>query len=536
MAKARSDARRRGRHVTRSRAELRRNPKRFRAVLAALSALLSCPVWAAKWEVVPTLAVGETYSDNISLAPDASKRGDWFTQVTPGISVAAAGTGLRFNATYNPEVIYYAHGQSENQIFQRGTAAGTAELSKQLLFVDVGAKIDQYDVSLRAPLTTSNGNTTGNRATVRTYFASPYLRRDFGSDLHAEARFTASAVNSDNPSAISNGSSSLSNSAAQRVDLNLGSGPAYKLLTWNADYSREAINYTNAQDTVSEIITASGRRLITATVGLVAQVGYESYDFGAFVPASEGSSWSAGFDWTPSPRTRLKATAGRRFYGDAYLLDFSHRTRLTTWSAGFTQSITSTRSEFFVPVTASTAGYLDTLFMSQFPDPVARQKAVDAFIARTGLPPGLSAPINFFSSQLFLVKRWQASAGILGVRNVLIANVFKETREGLVGSFVLPGAGDFATNKNVDQTGMSVQWNLRLTAQDTWNLNGAYIRNEFPGTGQVDNLTHVEMGLARQFQPRLYGSLNYRRHQNDSNQTGSSFTENAVLAKLQIRF
>ena len=44
------------------------------------------------------------------------------------------------------------------------------------------------------------------------------------------------------------------------------------------------------------------------------------------------------------------------------------------------------------------------------------------------------------------------------------------------------------------------------------------------------------MGLTRQFQPRLSGSLNYRLQQNDSNFVGSDYTENAVFATLRMRF
>src|SRR6185295_2068225 len=178
-----------------------------------------------------------------------------------------------------------------------------------------------------------------------------------------------------------------------------------------------------------------------------AQMGYDRYESGGAVPVSEGASWSAGVDWPPSPNTRLTAAAGRRFYGDAYLFDFSHRTRLTAWSVTYTESVTTARSEFFAPSTTSTAGYLNSLFASQFPDPVARQKVVEDFIAQTGIPQGLSAQTNFFSTQLFLLKRWQAAAGILGVRNLVIANVFRETSDALNNN--QPGTGDFAASSTI---------------------------------------------------------------------------------------
>jgi len=75
-----------------------------------------------------------------------------------------------------------------------------------------------------------------------------------------------------------------------------------------------------------------------------------------------------------------------------------------------------------------------------------------------------------------------------------------------------------------------------MTAQNAWNLAAAYRRNESPNTGEIAYLTNVTMGLTRQFQPRLSGSLNYRRQQNDSNFSGSDYTENAVFASLQMRF
>jgi uncharacterized protein (PEP-CTERM system associated) len=497
--------------------------KRFLLLSAPLSALLACPAWAAKWDIVPTLSVIETYTDNVSLTTDALKWSDWVTQVIPGISMTATGAGLKFSATYAPEITYYAGEKENNQVFQRGNAVGTAELAKQLLFFDAGASVNQYNVSLQGPITTSNVNTTGNRSTVRNYFASPYLQRDFGADFKAEARFTYSVVNSDDTSL-------LDNSVADRVNLRLASGPAYKVLTWDLAYSKETIDYETQGDTDIEVSNLNARWLITPTVGLLAQGGYEYYKSG-LIPPTEGPSWSAGLEWAPSPRTRLAATAGQRFYGNAYSFDFRHRARLTTWSAGYSQNVTTTRSNFFIPATTSTAGYLDTLFSQRFPDPVARQKAVEEFIARTGLPPSLSDPINVFTTQLFLEKRLNASAGILGVRNVLIANVFKQTREGLAGELVLPTA----PNASI-QTGTSLLWNWRMTAQNAWNLGAAYSRNETPNTGEIANLTYVGMGLTRQFQPRLSGSLNYRFQRNDSNFSGSDYTENAVIATLQMRF
>jgi uncharacterized protein (PEP-CTERM system associated) len=49
-------------------------------------------------------------------------------------------------------------------------------------------------------------------------------------------------------------------------------------------------------------------------------------------------------------------------------------------------------------------------------------------------------------------------------------------------------------------------------------------------------VTYVGVNITRQFQPKLTGALGYRRQQNDSNFVGSSYTENAGFATLQMRF
>ena len=77
---------------------------RFLALSAALPILLACPAWAAKWDIVPTLSVGEIYTDNLSLSPDTSKQSDWVTQVIPGISISAIGAASKFNLSYAPEL------------------------------------------------------------------------------------------------------------------------------------------------------------------------------------------------------------------------------------------------------------------------------------------------------------------------------------------------------------------------------------------------------------------------------------------------
>jgi uncharacterized protein (PEP-CTERM system associated) len=151
-----------------------------------------------------------------------------------------------------------------------------------------------------------------------------------------------------------------------------------------------------------------------------------------------------------------------------------------------------------------------------------------------GLPPSLGAPINFFSDQLFLQKRWLGSVGLQGSRNTLAASAFWELRELLRGT--APPVGDFAASESVRTSGASLAWGLRLGARNTWNLQAGYSRSEFLDSGQVDDFVTIQLGVSRQFQPRVSGALSYRLQNKESTQGGAEYTENAGVASLLVTF
>jgi uncharacterized protein (PEP-CTERM system associated) len=448
------------------------------------------------------------------------------TRLNPAVTVNGRSARIRLHASYSPEIIYRAQ-EGRRDVFHSLNYRGDAELVQQLLFVDTSANISQQNISLLAPQAQDNINSTGNRTNVTSFRVSPYLRRSFGNDAQAELRYTYSTIDS---SAVT----SFSDSESNRIDMRLWSGPAFKLLTWNLAYSKQSIAYTQGQDVDTEIISADARRLITHTLGLQVSAGYEDNNYVTLGPSPKGSFWSVGPEWRPTPRTLLAATTGRRYFGPTRSVTFNHRTRLTTWSLDYNEDITTARQELLIPTTADATGLLDSLFLSRFPDPVVRQQAVQAFISQTGLPPSLTVPLNFFTTTPFLLKRWRTSFGIHGARNTVIANVFTETREATISGQA--GGGDFAASRDTKQSGVSLLWTLRMTPHSTSNLSAGYSRNEFPGLSRMDNVRYFRINLTQQFQPRLSGSLSYRRLENDSNQTGAGYTENAVSAALHMRF
>jgi len=478
------------------------------------------------WSVHPLLSVEETYTDNVRLAPRGSERSDWVTAVRPGIAVNGVGARTRLTATYAPQFIYRANEQSKD-VFHFLDAIGKAELLQDLLFVDATAAITQQNVSLLGPQAQSNISDTGNRTSVRTYSVSPYLRRDFGYQALGELRFTRSTV--------SYSGNNLFSSDSNRIDARLFSGPAYRLTTWNVAYNKENISYDKTGQSVDiQSVSAGARRLLTANFAVLGNVGYEDNNYVTVGPAPKGSFWSVGPEWNPTPRTHLAATTGRRYFGPTHSLDFSHRTRLTTWHLEYREDITTTRGQALIPATTDTASLLDSLFVSTIPDPIARQTAVQNYINQTGVPSSLTVPLNFVTIVPFLQKSWLGTFGILGVRNSVFTSVFAQTREATAAGQAV--SGDLALSPRTKQTGGSVLWTHRFTPQTSSSASVGYTRSEFPALAREDNLTYVRLALNKQFSPRLSGAVSFRRLQNESDQGGGSYRENAVSVVVSMRF
>ena len=507
------------------------------ALFFALVALCQSAAWGQAATALPStgpqgfriqtsVSISETYSDNVSLAGSGNVKSEWITRIAPSVSLSQTGPRLRFYGVYSPELLYRAI-QGSQQVRHVLNATGNAELYKNLFFVDVRANSVQQNVSLANPLTDSNINTTGNRTTITTYGISPYLRHDFGYDARGELRYTHDEVH------FGSNSGSTSASTADSISAQLTSGPAFQLFTWGLAYSKAHTEYAQSGQKIdAESFSLSGGRLIVPSVRLNATVGYEDTGYPTTTGSNQkGTFWSLGPTWAPTPNTRVSATIGRRYYGPSKSFHFDHRSRLTTWTVDYSESVTTTRGSFTVPVAADAAA-LDALLLSSIPDPVERQNRVRVLLA-SGLT--FAQPVSFLTDNLFLEKRWQATVGLQGVRNTLLGSLYSSNRNAFsTGAGV---AGDFSKSQNVTQTGATVAWNSRLSQRLTANASLGLTRNEFVTTNSSTRLSSLRFGLTQQFSPRLNGALLLSRIKSDTNIAGStSYVENSISASLGIGF
>ena len=511
------------------------------------TALLVPPLWAQTstgvglspargWIITPSLTMAETYTDNVRLAPAGSQRTEWVTTITPTVSVTETGPRLRLNATYSPQLVYRAN-QETHSVFQAFTGAGNAELVRQVFYVDANASVSQTNASILGPQAGSNVYNTGNRTSVATVSVSPYVRHKFGNDAEGVARYTYSTVNFN---AVDGGTTTpASNTHQSGINLRLSSGPAFKVYTWNVNYNEQTLSGSQGQGVTTQSLSAGGRRLLTYQLYFVTSFGYTKSDYQTVGGASNhGITSSYGLQWTPSPRTNVTATLGKSYYGDNRAFDLSYRTPRSVWNASYSETISSTHSQFASPSAVSTASLLDSLFAANFPDPLLRQQAIKTYIAQNGIPESTVISRELLSEQFFLSKRLSASAGILGRRNTVLASVFRQKSENQSTTTALNGAGDFTQSSTNTITGATLNWSSRLSPIANASVNGTYTRTELPGIGggRVDSLKSVQVSLTRQFAKGQSGSLTYHKSQTNSNQSAASYAENAVTASIALRY
>lgn len=485
---------------------------------------------AADWRVTPHLNLRETYTDNVTLAPKGQEQSELVTQINPGVSVSKTGNRLKVNADYTLQTLSYLRDSRRNNINHQLSANANAEWVKDFFYTDASTSISQQNISLLGVQSPDNVNVTGNRADVRTYQISPYIRSRFGNFANYLVRYTHNAV--------STSAAGISDSQGDRVNAELNSARAFYKLGWRLLYSKEYTNNTNFQDYEREKFSGELRYLLSRKLNLVGAYGYENNSFLTLGPKSEGSFWNAGFVWTPSIRTKLEARVGRRYFGDTYLLDFSQRSRRTVWNVSYNEDITTTHSQFFIPVAIDTASLLDIQFSSAIPDPLIRAQFIEDFIIQNGLPSTTAGSLNFLADQAFLQKRLQAAVSLNGVRNTMVFSLFNVIRTSQTAGVAsgAPGSNDFLLSDNVKQYGASAFWNSRLTARTSSNLGVSYSRNEFKNTGREDELTSVRLGVHKQLAKKMNGSADLRHIERTSSETGNDYKENAITVSLDMKF
>lgn len=501
---------------------------RAAALTVALLPLAPGDAPAAGWTVTPAVEVRGTYTDNVALGTRGE--GDFITQVTPSLRIEGRGARLRGHLRYAPRALFYADHDEANGIANSLDAFASLEAIENFFFVDVTGSMSQSFLSPFAPQPGDVATLTDNRVETRTLGVSPYVRGQLGRGLTYELRNRNLWTASDREDTVGDvHSRQWSGRLASPV----------RRFGWALELDDSEIDHDDLQNRPEQratLVRARGYFQPDVNWRLSASVGREENNY----LLQEERSYTmrgVGLVWTPTPRTTAELEYERRFFGPSRLASFAHRTRLTAWRVAYSRSSTNYQNEVLRLPPGDTAALLDAIFAARIADPAARSAAVEEFLRSSGTPQFLANPLSFFTQQIFVQERVEASLGLLGVRNSITFTAFNGKSTALaegVGA-LLPELG--LPGREVRQRGFGASASHRLTPFTTLGASASRTVSEQEAPAGLetrnDNLTAT---LTRRLGPKTHVFAGLARTRFASELAADTRDANSVYAGLSHQF
>ena len=495
------------------------------ALAAALGAMVP-PAWA-DWEIVPSISVSETVTDNVGLS-EKNRESDWITDIAPGIGINGRGDRVKLNLDYRLHGLYYANDSSRSNLQNSLNARGTVEALDNWFYIDASAMISQQNLSAFGGSTygSVDTNDSNNTTETRYYQISPYFRGILGASTEYLLRYNVSKTTSDESNAF--------NTQTRQVVGRLAGTTGLSWLGWSLDTNSQKNDFDRGRDTEADLVRGMLTYHATPQLSLMLIGGRESNDYTSLDKESHTIK-GAGFEWAPTDRTLLSVTREDRFFGNSDNISFTHRTAGTAWRYRQTKDAQTSTDQASGTV-GTYFSLLDSMFSSAIPDPVARAAYVNAVLLSSGLSPNATLQGGFLTTGVTLQQHKELSFALVGVRNtVTFAATRGETRDISSGT----GAGwflgtDFSILNNVKQKGASVNWSHKLSGLSS--LTGSVSRLKSRGTGdsvmETDE-TMYTVNFVTQLGPRTNAGLSARRIEVDGT---TNYTENSVTGTFSHRF
>ena len=490
---------------------------RGKVVGATLLIAVSAPTLAADWKFGADVTAGETYTDNVTLAPAGARQSDWITSVTPSVSAIKNGARLKVDVHYSMQNLFYARDSARNNTYHQLNAHANAELYEKELYLDTLASISQATLSPLGASSANNTNATGNISSIRAFTLSPYWIHRFGTTATSNVRYSVSDVRNSNDA--------ISSSTNNSLNLALNSGSAFGRISWGLNHSAQYVNYANRPNVSFITSSASLGYLITSRIRMTGTAGAEKNDYLNSGRVPEGSFWNVDGAWAPSSRTSLDLGFGHHYYGNTWNMAFKRRGAYSEWTANYNEGLTTSNSQ--------SSGVTPTTLSQN-----------TTFISSSGagivLPAGTTIldPTQIQSNQVFLNKQFDTGfnwkKGKSGITLRLYHSVQQAQESGQLSSLLNNGA--FQSTNTIKQTGVSAGWTWQLTPLMSSLLSADINRATYSDVDRTDHTTNLQFGINRKFSPKLNGNVSLRRQARTSTQNTSDYTENALSGSLTYKF
>jgi uncharacterized protein (PEP-CTERM system associated) len=431
--------------------------------LGGYPAITAFPQGGPTTSLVPALTIVETYTNNATLAPSGFLKGSFITTVTPSISLNVIRARAQLTGTAAVQFQQYLGNYTSGYIYPQANILGSIEAVEKFFFIDGAISINQTYISPFGPQPAGNIGVTNNRYTSYAYRLSPYIRGVFPGGVTYLLR------NDNIWSNLAGTTSGTPGFAGSYVTQWLGRlDSPIRTFGWTLEGNSSYAKFSDqSQGLSNQIARAILRWRPDPQLRLDAIGGYE---WNNYFRESSNVVYGAGGEWRPTDRTILAGQWEERFFGSSYLASLDHRNPYTAFNINASRNITTYPQQLFAaPAGGNVAALVNNAFMTRIPDPVQRAAAVQDFLSATGLPPVLTAPLNYYVQQVILYDQQTATFTILGLRNALAFTVFNRKQQVIGGGTGTPLPAPFGLFNNNTQRGGAISYSHRITGLTSFN-------------------------------------------------------------------
>ena len=373
----------------------------------------------AGWTTLAEVGVRETYNDNATFGGSGGEEHDFITELWANLRVHGRGPRLNASLEYRPTLLLYARNSQEDNFLNFLNASGNLEVVDNFFFIDAFGSIRQEFISPFGGRPGDITTATPNRTETTSVGVSPYVRGLLRWGQEYELRYRHIWTSSE--------ATSVADVESQYVTGRLAS--PVRLFGWALEYEQSKIqqeDFTLQPDRESRLARARLFFQPDYAWRFSVSAGREENNYEVLRDMKSSDIYGGGVTWNPSARTSAEAYYEERFFGPSRLARLTHRTPLTAWNISYSLGSSDYQQELLLRPTLDTAALLDSMFASRIPDATQRRAAVEQFMRTFGVPSTLtqSNPLTFYTTQIFLQERLDASAAIIGVRNSITFNIF----------------------------------------------------------------------------------------------------------------
>ena len=326
--------------------------------LAIVGLFISVSSFAGEWRFDPSLGLTETYTDNIELN-QRDKQSSLVSQFIIGVDANFSSRKLQFSVTGTETLAGYSHNSELNDDYQTLQANGVYSLWQDKLQVIANSSITNVSKNdtgnsladlVSGDTVQQRNHSAGlqyNSANSDYYLASSLIYNLIETeDNIGESNGYTAVINSENGNTartvfwqldgnFSNRENGGFTSENYQLETKIGAITPYKLTPFLRLYNERVTGNLAGSNPESIPSWGPGLRYQAAKHFIIDL----SYNYIRDDNQASEDYVAANIDWQPSARTSLKAGYSKRFFGDSYELDFSHKTRRLTNSISYHETI-----------------------------------------------------------------------------------------------------------------------------------------------------------------------------------------------------